>query len=107
MTAGHLPPWGAGLQNERTTLAWSRTTLSLVGVGLFLARETGSITAALAILAVVALAAGALLRGADRRHHHRGGRSSAEGQVLALVPVAVTSAVVAALAAGALVLVIS
>jgi uncharacterized membrane protein YidH (DUF202 family) len=61
-----------GLQPERTTLAWSRTVLSLVGLNVLVARSlVAQFGAALAVVALVGtfLASAALLR-AHRRYRH-------------------------------------
>lgn len=64
-------PWGPGLPNERTTLAWSRTGLSVVAVGLLTARQLQSVLAGGVLMVAVVLIAGAMVARADRRHHRR------------------------------------
>lgn len=69
-------PWDAGLQPERTALAWLRTTLSFTVGGLVLVRLVGqqSTTAAVAVTAVL-LPLAALLGVLARRQHRHTERS--------------------------------
>ncbi|GAA2091966.1 hypothetical protein GCM10009841_00580 [Microlunatus panaciterrae] len=47
-------PWDAGVQNERTRLAWQRTTLSVLGCLLLIARLVADVSTTLALLIVLA-----------------------------------------------------
>lgn len=50
----------SGLQHERTTLAWERTAVSIVGVGLLLTRVASvNLGAAFAVFGLIQVAAGA------------------------------------------------
>lgn len=69
MTAGDLPDrvHDSGLQLERTTLAWDRTTLAFLANGLLILRLAGEATWMRAIgFVVVALAAVPLVLGRRR-----------------------------------------
>ncbi len=61
-------PLQRGLQRERTSLAWSRTALSVLAVGALLAKQSGSLSLAVAVLALVVAASVGMLVLADRRH---------------------------------------
>jgi len=88
---------GGGLQNERTTMAWIRTALSLLGTGALAARQTGSGLAAAIVLGIAAVAAGGLIADAERRHEGRRAAILAGDPVVALHHVAALAALVAAL----------
>jgi len=62
-----LRPWDAGLQNERTSLAWLRTSLSLLGCAALVAERSGSVLPAVVVLGGSSLAAGAAMRAGSRR----------------------------------------
>lgn len=64
--------WDDGAQNERTRLAWQRTTLSALVLGLILARllAGASLPLAIVIALVAVLLAGALHWSAVRRYTH-------------------------------------
>lgn len=75
MTApGALPPWDDGLQNERTTLAWTRTAMSLLVTGALLARQTERSTLAVGVLALTGVTSTAMLIGGERRYCGRSHR---------------------------------
>ncbi|WP_018655325.1 DUF202 domain-containing protein [Actinomadura flavalba] len=63
--------WDPGAQPERTTLAWSRTTLALIAAGLLCVRlATTPLQATLAALAVCGAATLQFHR-TRHQHHHR------------------------------------
>ncbi|MFG1999280.1 DUF202 domain-containing protein [Spirillospora sp. NPDC048911] len=66
--------WDPGAQHERTTLAWSRTILSIVGAGLLCVRLAPSATGAVLAAAVVCGAVALHLRRTRVRHHRRNRR---------------------------------
>jgi putative membrane protein len=98
-------PGDAGLPNERTALAWTRTSLSIVAVGALVAKQSGSTAAAIAVIAAVALATGWLMTHNDRRHRSR--HHGAAGASVAPGHVAAIAAMVAALSVLSAVIVIS
>jgi uncharacterized membrane protein YidH (DUF202 family) len=66
-----VEPAGQGLHNERTALAWTRTALSLLVVGLATARLTATHVPALGltVAALTTVVAAAVLGFAYRRYH--------------------------------------
>lgn len=90
----------AGVQNERTALAWRRTSLSVLAAVLVAARVTASGGPPAALVAfVVALPAAAwLLAGADRRYgaaaaalRSAGARALPDGRLPAVLTAVVTA----------------
>ncbi|MEU5878008.1 DUF202 domain-containing protein [Spirillospora sp. NPDC047279] len=64
--------WDRGAQHERTTLAWSRTILSIIVAGLLCARFAPTTAGALLAAAVVCGAAALHLRRARVQQRRRG-----------------------------------
>jgi uncharacterized membrane protein YidH (DUF202 family) len=100
--AGADAVWSGGTQNERTTMAWTRTALAVAGCGVLVARQTGTGWAALAVLVVTATATGLLISSAERRYHARGQALLSGDPVVAVRHVLLAAAVSAALGATAL-----
>lgn len=101
-----LPPWDDGLQNERTTMAWVRTALALLGTGALVARQTGTTELAVSLLVVSVVAAVVIILESERRHHWRGHALLAGDPVVALHHVLATAAVTTLLAVVGLALVL-
>lgn len=89
----------AGLPNERTTLAWSRTALSVVALGALTARQSGSARFGAVLLVAVLLTAVAMSVRADRRHRRRTEQLRSGQAVGALAEVMAATGTVLALAA--------
>jgi putative membrane protein len=88
-----LPPWDDGLQNERTTLAWVRTALSLLGTGALVAKQTGETVTAVALLVLTVVAAVVMILESERRHHWRGHALVAGDPVVAMHHLLVMAAI--------------
>lgn len=95
---GVSTPGDPGLQNERTTLAWSRTTLSIVGLGALAAKESDSVVLGGTLLLVVGVATLAIADQTNRRHRRRNLRLRTGESVDAFAEIAITTAIVVLLA---------
>ncbi|MFI0356712.1 DUF202 domain-containing protein [Actinomadura sp. 9N407] len=73
--------WDPGAQPERTALAWSRTTLSLIVAGLLCVRFAPSGPAAALSAAAVCGAVSLQLRRTQKQHHRRHQRLTAGTRV--------------------------
>lgn len=71
-----------GLQNERTAMAWSRTALSLLGTGAVLAKQSRSVTVAVAVLVAVGAVATWILVHSSRQHRDRAGWTVASSSLV-------------------------
>ena len=100
-----LPPWDDGLQNERTTLAWVRTALSLLATGALVAKQAGETVAAIALLALTVVAAVVMILESERRHQWRGHALLAGDPVVAMHHLLVTAAIATGLSAAGVVIV--
>lgn len=104
MTEPHIP-WDDGVANERNTLAWQRTSLSLVATGAVLAKASGSAIMAGVIFGAVVAGAGLLVLHADRRQHRRHASLHAREDVTAPVDLALTTVIAVTLAVCGLVVI--
>lgn len=100
------PPWDDGLQNERTTLAWVRTALALLGTGALVARQAGDATVAVALLGLAVVTAVVMILESERRHHWRGYALRAGDPVLAMHHLLATAALATAIAVAGLAIVV-
>lgn len=83
MTQDEPPPWDAGLQNERTGLAWQRTMLSGLACGLLVARLLAGVSPTLAIITgTFALGTTAVFGGVALRRFRLNARALPAGQTL-------------------------
>lgn len=88
-----------GLQNERTSLAWVRASLSVVGAGALLARASGSSPPLAAAVLVVALVVGLALHvSADRTRRRRVSALARGDEIVSPTPLLATAVATIALA---------
>lgn len=106
MTTGPANQPGRGLQNERTTMAWVRTTLAFVAVGVLVARQAGTALIAVVVATAVFVAAGSMLWVAERAHVARHGAVDIGAPVAAPTRVAAAALSVTAVACCALAIVV-
>lgn len=100
-----LPPWDDGLQNERTTLAWVRTALSLLATGALVAKQTGEAVVAIALLVLTVVTAVVMILESERRHTWRGHALLVGDPVVAVHHLLVTAAIATGLSGAGLVIV--
>lgn len=101
-------PWGAGLHGERTTLAWTRTSLSLAVVSLLLTRLTAGSGAVALVTGLTGLVLAELLVIAQAGRHRRSDAAARAGRLRpACGAAAGLTSVTVVLAAVALALVVS
>jgi uncharacterized membrane protein YidH (DUF202 family) len=101
------PPWDAGLQNERTTLAWLRSALSFVAAGMLVANQVESLPVAAVVLGGVLLAAGGMVGASERRHRRRNVSLHEGRSVVSLPEVVLAAGAALGLAGTGLVLVVT
>ena len=99
-------PWDDGLQNERTTLSWVRTSLSLLGAGALVAKQTPVGALAIALLVSTVVVAGTMIAASERRHHARGEALRAGDPIGALRHLLLTTAAATFISSVAAVIVI-
>lgn len=94
--------WAGGTQNERTTMAWTRTALAVAGCGVLVAKQTGTAWAAVAVLVATAAVAGLMIYSSEHRYHARGQALLSGDPIVAVRHVLLAATVAAALGATAL-----
>ncbi len=86
--------WDRGVQNERTSLAWSRTALSLAACSLLLARlaQLQDVAVALVIALAGVLSSVALLVTGEVRYRRSARRLPSARPIVGPVPIALLTA---------------
>lgn len=98
--------WDPGMQNERTSLAWTRTCLAY-GICALLCARLSRHTPAAAVVALVGIAAAGMLLGTVHHRYRRMNRDLFAGRPLTSVrEIALLTAMTAALAVAAGVLIL-